>query len=66
MTVYFALMGMSGMMGVQPDQLSVWGQKIAYALPMAHINTDFSKHWVTGFSGYNFMPLVQSYIFMGH
>lgn len=65
MTVYFALMGMSGMMGVQPDQLPVWGQKIAYALPMAHINTDFSKYWVTGFSGYNFMPLVQSFIFMG-
>lgn len=65
MTVFFALMGMSGMMGVQPDQLPVWGQKIAYSLPMAHINTDFSKYWVTGFTGYNFMPLIQSFIFMG-
>ena len=65
MTVYFVFMGMSGMMGVQPDQLQIWGQRIAYSLPMAHINSDFSKYWVTGFSGYNFMPLIQSFIFMG-
>lgn len=64
MTVYFALMGLSGMMGAQPDQLPDWGKKVAYSLPMAHISTDFRHYWVKGFSGYNFAPLIQTFIFM--
>ena len=64
MTVYFGLMGLSGMMGPQPDQLPKLGKKIAYSLPMAHISTDFHVYWTTGFSGYNFAPLIQSFILM--
>lgn len=64
MTLYFGLMIFSGMMGIQPNDLPVWGQRIAYSLPLAHISSDFHTYWADGFSGYNFMPLIQSFLFM--
>lgn len=64
MIVYFAYMGLSGMMGPQVDQLPKIGQRIAYSFPMAYISRDFSQYWENGFKGYNFAPLIQSFIFM--
>ncbi|MFD2118056.1 ABC transporter permease [Paenibacillus yanchengensis] len=64
MTLYFAIMIFSGMMGIQPDELPSWGQKIAYSLPLAHMSSDFHTYWGSGFTGYNFMPIIQSFIFM--
>lgn len=65
MAVYFLMMILSGMMGSQPSNLPEPLKSIAYSLPPAYIYEDFGTYWTTGFSGYNFAPLVQSFVLIG-
>lgn len=63
MLIYFAFMMVSGMMGVQYENLPKWVQAAAKMLPVMYINRDFYQIW----SGekYNYMPMIQSYLFLG-
>lgn len=63
MSVYFMLMILTGMMGISTSQLPKILQKIAATLPMTYISNDFADFWQGG--SYNFMPLIQSFIFLG-
>lgn len=62
MTVYFAIMMLSGMMGVQYNQLPAPVQTIAKLLPTTHMVQDIPKLWTK--SQYNLMPLIQSMLFL--
>lgn len=63
MTVYFGVMVLCGMMGVQVSELPEVVQKIAALLPMSYITSDFIDFWEGG--SYNFAPLIQSFLFFG-
>ena len=63
MILYFAMMILTGMMGMRTEQLPVALQKVAYTLPMTYISNDFIEFWQGG--SYNFMPFIQSFLFMG-
>lgn len=63
MTLYFTLMILSGMMGIETSQLPEGLQKIAGMLPMTYIANDFVDFWQGG--SYNFMPFIQSFLFVG-
>lgn len=63
MFLYFIFMIISGMMGVRMEQLPGIMQKIAKTLPMSYISNDFIEFWQGG--SYNFMPFIQSFIFLG-
>ena len=63
MILYFGIMVLCGMMGIQTDQLPGFLQKIAALLPMSYVSSDFIDLWQGG--NYNFMPLIQSFLFMG-
>lgn len=63
MSVYFMLMILTGMMGISTEQLPKMLQKAAATLPMTYISNDFADFWQGG--TYNFMPLIQSFIFLG-
>lgn len=63
MFLYFIFMILSGMMGVRMEQLPEGMQKIAKTLPMSYISNDFIEFWQGG--SYNFMPFIQSFIFLG-
>ena len=63
MFVYFVLMMLTGMMGISTEQLPKALQKIALTLPMTYISNDFAGFWEGG--SYNFMPFIQSFIFLG-
>lgn len=63
MMLYFAFMILGGMMGVGYDSLPKWAQVLARLLPITHINKDFYDVWKG--QAYNFMPLAQSYLFLG-
>ena len=63
MILYFVIMVLCGMMGIQTDQLPGFLQKIAALLPMSYVSSDFIDLWQGG--SYNFMPLIQSFLFMG-
>lgn len=63
MILYFGIMVLCGMMGIQTDQLPGFLQKIAALLPMSYVSSDFIDLWQGG--SYNFMPLIQSFLFMG-
>lgn len=63
MFLYFIFMILSGMMGVRMEQLPEVAQKMAKTLPMSYISNDFIEFWQGG--SYNFMPFIQSFIFMG-
>lgn len=63
MCVYFTLMILTGMMGISTEQLPKMLQKIAATLPMTYISNDFADFWQGG--SYNFMPFIQSFIFLG-
>jgi ABC-2 type transport system permease protein len=61
MGLYFAIMILSGMFGVQakdfPDPLKA----VAYAFPTTYISGEFIDFWQGG--SYNFVPYIQSFIF---
>jgi ABC-type multidrug transport system, permease component len=63
MSIYFILMMLTGMMGVKTEQLPDVLQKVAGTLPMTYISSDFVDFWQGG--SYNFMPLLQAFLFMG-
>lgn len=63
MAVYFGVMVLCGMMGVQVDELPDFLQKAAALLPMSYISRDFIDFWTEG--SYNFAPLIQSFLFLG-
>lgn len=63
MILYFMMMILTGMMGIETDQLPVGLQKCADLLPMTHISNGFADFWQGG--SYRFMPLVQSFLFLG-
>ncbi|MBD5475121.1 MAG: ABC transporter permease [Lachnospiraceae bacterium] len=63
MFVYFVLMMLTGMMGISTEQLPKVLQKVASTLPMTYISNDFAGFWEGG--SYNFMPFIQSFIFLG-
>ena len=62
MSIYFLLMMLTGMMGISTDKLPMVWQRIARTLPMTYISNDFAEFWQGG--SYNFMPYIQSCIFM--
>ena len=59
----FLLMMLTGMMGISTDQLPEALQGIAKVFPMTYISNDFADFWQGG--SYNFMPYIQSCIFLG-
>lgn len=63
MFLYFAFMILTGMMGIQTDQLPQAMQAIARTLPMTYISSDFIDFWQGG--SYHFMPFIQSFLFLG-
>ena len=63
MLIYFIFMVLSGMMGIEPDQLPKQMQAVARTLPMSYISSDFITFWQGG--SYNFMPFLQSFVFLG-
>lgn len=60
MTFYFVTMALSGMMGIQYDQLPSGIQVIARLLPTTYIVKDVPKLWTV--SSYNLMPMLQSFL----
>jgi ABC-2 type transporter. len=62
MGTYFFLMIVSGMMGIQPNQLPEPLRSVAFMQPLSYVATDFHKYWEKGFAGYNFAPFIQSCI----
>ncbi|MCI8895215.1 MAG: ABC transporter permease [Lachnospiraceae bacterium] len=63
MILYFMIMILTGMMGIKTDQLPKGLQKCAALLPMTHISNDYVDFWLGG--SYRFMPLLQSFLFLG-
>lgn len=63
MILYFSFMILTGMMGIQTDQLPKALQAVARTLPMTYISSDFITFWQGG--SYNFMPFIQSFLFLG-
>ncbi|MCM1183858.1 MAG: ABC transporter permease [Roseburia sp.] len=63
MILYFAMMILTGMMGMRTEQLPTVLQRVAYTLPMTYISNDFIEFWQGG--SYNFMPFIQSFLFLG-
>ena len=61
MTIYFAIMILSGVFGVQPDDFPKLLRSIAYLLPTTYMSCDFLDFWTGG--SYNFVPYIQSFIF---
>lgn len=63
MMLYFAIMMLSGMMGVTYNNMPSTLQALARLLPTTYINKDFYKIWVG--KSYNFVPMIQAYLFFG-
>lgn len=63
MFIYFIIMMVTGMMGVKTDQLPEALQKVSRMFPMTYVSNDFADFWQGG--NYNFMPYIQSFLFMG-
>lgn len=63
MGVYFAIMMLCGMMGIKTEQLPAILRSTAHMLPMSYVGNEFIDFWQGG--SYNFMPLVQSFLFVG-
>lgn len=60
MMLYFAIMILSGMFGVQAKDFPEPLMKIAYLLPTTYVASEFIDFWQKG--SYNFMPYIQSLI----
>ncbi len=63
MFLYFMIMMITGMMGIETEQLPQTLQKIAGMFPMTYVSNDFVSFWQGG--SYNFMPYIQSLLFLG-
>lgn len=61
MTLYFAIMVLSGMFGVQAKDFPNGVKAVAYTLPTTYIGGEFIDFWQGG--SYNFVPYIQSFIF---
>ncbi|GBU10412.1 hypothetical protein AwErysi_00280 [Erysipelotrichaceae bacterium] len=61
--LFFLFMLISGMMGVSASNLPHILKFISSTFPFPYISTDFIDYWTIGFSGYNFAPLIQGYLF---
>lgn len=62
MSLYFATMVLSGMMGIQYQQLPTILQGVSNMLPTTHITQDIPQLWKA--NSYNLAPLLQSLIFL--
>ena len=60
MILYFAIMILSGMFGVQAKDFPAPLMKVAYLLPTTYICGEFIDFWQKG--SYNFMPYIQSLV----
>ncbi len=60
MTLYFSIMILSGMFGVQAKDFPEPLMKFAYLLPTTYIASEFVDFWQKG--SYNFMPYIQSLV----
>lgn len=63
MMIYFCIMIASGMMGISYDMLPAAVQVFSRLLPTMYITRDFADIWLG--KGYNFMPMLQAYLFAG-
>lgn len=63
MFLYFMIMMITGMMGIETEQLPEVLKKIAGMFPMTYVSNDFASFWQGG--SYNFMPYIQSLLFLG-
>jgi len=63
MILYFGIMIISGMMGISYEMLPSPVQVIAKLLPTTYITKDFADVWLG--KDYNFMPLLQAFLFLG-
>lgn len=63
MILYFGIMVISGMMGISYEMLPSPVQAVSKLLPTTYIAKDFSDVWLG--KDYNFMPLLQSFLFVG-
>jgi len=61
MVLYFAIMILSGMFGVQAKDFPEPLKNVAYFLPTTYISGEFIDFWQGG--TYNFVPYIQSFIF---
>lgn len=63
MLLYFGIMAMSGLMGIRYEMLPAPLQACSRLLPTTYIAKDFADVWMG--KSYNFMPLIQAYLFTG-
>lgn len=63
MILYFGIMIISGMMGLETEQLPTIFQKLAKLLPFVYYQSDFVTIWQG--ESYNFAPMLQSFLFLG-
>lgn len=63
MSLYFGIMIIGGMFGIQAKDFSDPLKAIAYTIPFTYISGDFIEFWQGG--SYNFVPYIQSFIFFG-
>lgn len=63
MTLYFAVMIASGLMGINYDMLPSAVQAVSRLLPTMYIARDFGDIWLG--KGYQFAPMLQAYLFTG-
>jgi len=61
MLLYFAIMVLSGMFGVQAKDFPDAMKAVAYVFPTTYISGEFIDFWQGG--SYNFAPYIQSFIF---
>ena len=60
MTLYFAIMILSGMFGVQAKDFPEPVMKVAFLFPTTYVASEFIDFWQGG--SYNFMPYIQSLV----
>lgn len=63
MFIYFGIMILCGMMGIQTEQLPKVLKSVAALIPMSYISSDFIDFWKGG--SYNFGPMLQAFLFFG-
>ncbi|AMC92561.1 hypothetical protein AOC36_00690 [Erysipelothrix larvae] len=63
MVTYFGIMILSGMMGIQPENLPQGLRYASNLLPTTHVASVIPEIWNNSTS--NFAPMIQSFIFMG-
>lgn len=63
MTLYFGIMILSGMFGIQVKDFPKGMRALASLFPTSYVSSDFMTFWQGG--NYNFAPFVQSFVFFG-